>query len=108
MSRRGDFQGTLSALNDAVTLTGADAMAFTEWALYVEFNHTAAAGTILLETASVSSYAGTWATLATVTFSAIDKCHYVSVTGVNRAIRARVSSAVTSGSALVTIIGNMA
>ncbi len=74
-------------------LTGA----YLESIFYVNFDHTSAAGVVVIETAHDPSYAGTWANLATVTWSAIDKCHYVALTGVFAALRARISTTVTSG-----------
>lgn len=96
----------LSALNDALVLTAADLAPVTEAGIYIEFNSSAAAGTLLVETASNKDYAGTWAVLGTVNWAAGNKCHFVGVTDALAALRVRVSSAVTSGSATVTVIGN--
>ena len=94
------------------TLTGDKSSAIyqpsqcTEYGIYVEFDHTSAAGVVVIETASDPSYAGTWAILATVTWSAIDKCHYVALTNAVRTLRARISTAVTSGTVTVTAVAN--
>lgn len=77
-----------------------------EYGIYVEFDHTSAAGTVLIETASDPNYAGTWAVLATINWAAIDKCHYTALTNSLRCLRARVSSAVTSGTVDVRVIAN--
>ena len=96
----------LTAVNDALTLSAGDLNGVTEIGVYVEFDHTSAAGTILVETASVDDYTGTWATLATISWAAIDKAHYAALTNALRALRVRVSSTVTSGTAKVTVVGN--
>jgi hypothetical protein len=70
---------------------------YIEFTVYVTFDHTSAAGVVVVETAPDQAYAGTWANIGTVTWSAIDKCHYVSVTGVFNALRLRISTTVTSG-----------
>jgi hypothetical protein len=79
---------------------------YIEYTVYVTFDHTSAAGTVVLETAPDQAYAGTWANIGTVTWSAIDKCHYVSVTGVFNALRVRISSAVTSGTCDVFLVAS--
>ena len=79
----------------------------TEYGFYVEFDHTSAAGQVVIETASSPTYAGTWAILATVNWSAIDKCHYVALTNALRCVRARISTAVTSGTVTVTGTANV-
>lgn len=78
---------------------------YMEFTLYVKFDHTSAAGVVTLETAIDPSDADTWASIGTVTWAAIDKTHYVSVTGVFKALRARISTAVTSGTCKAWIIG---
>lgn len=97
----------LTLLNAAGYINQADAANVSEFGFHVEFDHTSAAGVVLIECASDEAYAGTWAVLATVTWSAIDKSHYVAVTGVFRALRARISSAVTSGTVTVKAVGNV-
>lgn len=68
---------------------------------YIEFDHTSAAGTVLIESAGSRDYAGTWVTEGTVNWSAIDKTSRVSLNLLTGAIRARISSAVTSGTVTV-------
>ena len=96
----------LTAQNAAGTLNDADMAEATEVAFYVVFDHTSAAGVVLIEGAHSTSYTGTWAALATVTWAAIDKVHYVAITGAHKCIRARISSAVTSGTVSVYMVGN--
>ena len=79
---------------------------YVELTMYVVFDATAAAGVVVLETADNVDYAGTWANIGTVTFSAASKQHYVSVTGTFLAIRARVSSAVTSGTVSAYVVAS--
>jgi len=74
---------------------------YVECTFYVDFDHTSAAGTVLIESAPTRSYQGTWVTEATVTWSAIDKAHRVSLNLLTGAMRARISSAVTTGTCTV-------
>jgi len=74
---------------------------YVEATFYVDFDHTSAAGTVLIESAPYREYSGTWVTEATVTWSAIDKAHRVSINALTGAMRARISSAVTSGTCTV-------
>ena len=75
---------------------------YVECTFYVAFDHTSAAGTVLIESAPSRNYSGTWVTEGTVTWSAIDKAHRVSMNFLSGAVRARISSAVTSGTVTVT------
>ena len=68
---------------------------YNEFTVYVSFDHTSAAGTVLVETSHSTS--GPWATVATIAWAAIDTTKYASVTGVFKYVRCRISSAVTSG-----------
>lgn len=76
---------------------------YVEASFYVTFDHTAAAGTVLIESASNRNYTGTWVTEGTVNYSAIDKAHRVSVNLLAGAMRARITSAVTSGTVTVRL-----
>ncbi len=109
MSRRVDIPliEALTAANAKGTVNVSDMAQLTEVAFYIEFDHTSAAGQVLIETASETTYTGTWAILATVNWAAIDKCHYVAVTGAFRALRARIASAITSGTVNVRMVGNI-
>lgn len=108
MSRQRDrlLIDALTAQNASGTIGIADAANSREWGFYVEFSSGSAAGVVLIETASDENYAGTWAVLSTVTWSAQSKSHYVALTGVFRAIRARISSAVTTGTVNVRVVMN--
>lgn len=77
---------------------------FIEYTLYIEFSAGAAAGSVVLETAWDAAYAGTWANIGTVAWSAASKAHYVSVTGVFSALRVRIASAITTGTINAYII----
>ncbi len=74
---------------------------YVEATFYVYFDHTSAAGTVLVESAPYRNYDGVWVTEGTVTWSAIDKAHRVSVNLLSGAMRVRISSAVTSGTVSV-------
>ncbi len=108
MSRKIDqvLIDALTLINTTGNVNIADIANSDELAFYVEFDHTSSAGVVLIETASSDTYAGTWAVLATITWSAIDKCHYVAVSTPVRAVRARISSAVTAGTVSVRMVAN--
>lgn len=75
---------------------------YVECSFYVVFDADAAAGTVLIESAHSRNYSGTWVVEGTVNFSAASKAHRVSTTLLSGAMRARISSAVTSGTVTVT------
>lgn len=95
-----------TALNEVGTVGVSDSAQLAECAFHVEFDGTSAAGVVLIETASSPTYGGTWATLATITWAAASRSHYAAITGVFMCIRARISSAVTSGTVTVKFVGN--
>lgn len=109
MSRRVDkvLIAAQTALNTAGYVDISEAAQPTEIAFYVEFDGASAAGQIVIETAKEISYTGTWAILATVNWAAINKVHYVAVTGAFRTLRARIASAVTGGTVTVHMVGNI-
>lgn len=77
-----------------------------EWTVYVTFDHTSAAGAVVLESAPYRDYAGTWVTVGSaISWSAIDKAHMLNATGLYTALRLRISSAVTTGTCDVYISG---
>ncbi len=97
-------------LIDAKTLTDATGIGvmpesvcgkYVEASFYVTFDHTSAAGVVLIESAPYRGYTGTWVTEGTVTWSAIDKAHRVSLNLLSGAMRARITTAVTSGTVTV-------
>lgn len=110
MSRRYDevLIDAKTAQNEAGYFDVVECANGNEFGFDVEFDHTSAAGAVLIETAANRNYAGLWAVLATVTWSAIDKSHHVAVAGSYRVIRARIGTAVTTGTVTVrgTINGN--
>lgn len=76
-----------------------------EWTMAVEYDHTSAAGAVVLESAASYTYAGTWATEATASWAAIDTVVVKHLTAANFALRVRVSSGVTDGACNVYLIG---
>ncbi len=93
-----------SATNDALTIGVMPASIcgrFVEATFYVYFDHTSAAGVVQIESAPFRDYTGTWVSEATVTWSAIDKAHRVSLNALTGALRARITTAVTSGTVTV-------
>lgn len=95
-----------TAQDEVGTLTPADTAPCTEFGIYTQFSAGAAAGTVLIETAPNENYAGTWATLATINWAAASKCHFTGITDALGALRARISSAVTSGTVTVEVVAN--
>jgi subtilase family serine protease len=68
-----------------------------ETAVYVVWGAGTGAGVITVETAHDASYAGTWAPLATVTWSAANKEDVVQFSGAYETVRSRISTNVTGG-----------
>lgn len=65
--------------------------------VYVVWGAGTGAGVVTIESAYTSTYAGTWAPLTTVTWSAASKTDLFAITGVHGALRTRVSTTVTGG-----------
>lgn len=93
--------------NEAGYLDVSEMAQITELGFHVEFSSGSAAGQVLIETASSVDYAGTWAILATVNWAAASKSHYVAITGAARVLRARISTAITTGTVDVFMVGNI-
>jgi hypothetical protein len=94
----------LSALNTVGLIPPFQGGHYTESAFYIRFNAGVTAGAVVIETAADSTDTGTWANLTTVNWSAADKTHHVAVTGVFRALRARISSAILTGTVDVVAV----
>ena len=75
-----------------------------EYTFYFVFSSAAAAGTVLVETAHDSNYAGTWETIGTQAWAAGGKVETISITALLQAVRVRISSAITSGTVDVWVI----
>lgn len=88
-------------------VTQADIANVSEFGFYIEFSAGAAAGTVLIETASMDNYTGTWAVLDTIAWAAASKSHYTAIKGVLRALRVRISGAVTGGTVNVFLVANV-
>lgn len=74
---------------------------------YVKWNTGTSAGVVEIETSADPADTGTWAPLATVTFSGTaPKQDVVQVEGTGLAFRARISTAVADGTVTVTFVGN--
>ncbi len=68
-----------------------------EWCHTIVWGAGCAAGAVVVEAAHDPAYAGTWALLATVPWSAASKVDVVNVTGVYEALRHRISVGVVGG-----------
>lgn len=77
-----------------------DASSLKEIAFYIEFTTGANAGVVKIETARENEYGGTWAVLSTITYAAAPAVQYVAITGIFRAVRARISTAIGGGGAV--------
>ena len=78
---------------------------FVESIVYVEFDHTSDSGKVSIETAAQPDYAGTWALVGTtIDWATIDTVKYLAITGVFGALRARISTACTTGSLRVRVV----
>jgi hypothetical protein len=77
----------------------------TEHAFYIEGSAGVASGVVEIEEASHDAFAGTWESVAQVTVLA-NECVVVRKSGAGLAFRARISTAIGSGTVTVTYIGS--
>lgn len=75
-----------------------------EFVFYVTWSAGVSAGAVTIETADTAGYAGTWASLGTVTTSAASKVDIFSYTGILAFVRARISTTVAGGTVTVKMI----
>lgn len=85
---------------------GAEMTRCRETAAYVVWSAGSSAGVVTIESAHDATYTGTWASLATVTFAAASKVDIAQITGIHRALRARISTTVTGGTVIVRFVCN--
>lgn len=88
---------TQSALDTAVVMGESTMEQCQETAVYIRWGAAVTAGSVIVETASDSTYTGTWASLTTVAWSAAGKEDVVQITGVMLALRTRISVASVGG-----------
>jgi len=96
-----------TALNTAGYVGISEIAQIDESGFHIEFSSGSAAGQVVIETSSDPAYTGTWAILSTINWAAASKSHYVAITGVFRALRVRISSAITTGTVDVWMSGNI-
>ena len=96
-------------LQDVATSGNGDAIDFNasvgSVVLYVSWSAGCSAGVLVVETAASASYAGTWAPLATVTWSAASKTDIVQIIAPVEALRVRISTPISGGTVTVTATG---
>ena len=93
-----------SALNAAGTIMlGAQTR---EHTIYVEWSAGVTAGVVTIETAPSNDYAGTWATMQTVSWVSASRVDRFIFTGAFGAVRTRVSTAITNGTVTSYIAAN--
>lgn len=73
---------------------------------YIEFSAGVTAGAVQIETAHAAGYTGTWAPLGAAVGFTASSVKVAQAAGVFRAIRARISTAVTGGTVTVRIVAN--
>jgi hypothetical protein len=96
------FTNPITLLNDyvAAKINGVA----NEVTVYVTYDSTAAAGVVTVESAPDINFTGTWKSHGTLAFATTNTVHSTTLTGALCALRARVSSAVTSGTAVVDFV----
>lgn len=110
-ARESTVTGGVDRLLNAVTTGSATKGSGTmsqcrESVIYVQWSAGTDAGVVKIESAHDESYTGTWATLATITWSAASKEDVVQITGIHAAIKTRVSTTVTNGTVTTWIACN--
>lgn len=93
-----------SALNDAVAVTLEGRTR--EVVIYTAFSAGTTAGTVVVEAAHDAAYTGTWATVATVAWSAASKVERTVVAAADWALRTRISVAVAGGTVSSYVVAN--
>lgn len=77
-----------------------------ETAIYVAWGAGTNAGVVTIESSYDAANAGTWAPLATSTWSVANKQDIIQITGIHANLRARISTNVTGGTVSVFAICN--
>lgn len=78
-----------------------------DMSIYLEWGSGVVSGAVTIESAASADYAGTWAPLAPVAFSgSAPKTDIVQVIGVHGAIRARISTGLSGGTAAAKVVVN--
>lgn len=86
-------------INTAVAVTGQpDPRDCRESVVYIVWSAGTSAGAVQVETANDATYTGTWAPLGDpVAWTAVSRQDVVQITGVNVALRTRISTAIVGG-----------
>lgn len=77
-----------------------------EVTIYITFLALTSAGVIEIEECDDPDFTGTWASIATITWSAASKCHKSSFTGVHKYVGIRTSTAIVGGNVNGTIVAD--
>ncbi len=77
-----------------------------ESAVYVVWGAGVSAGSVLIESAHDSTYAGTWAAYSTVSWSAASKVDIVQITGVAYNLRTRIGTSIVGGTVRTYFVCN--
>ena len=86
-----------SALNAAAILDEVSGSKAEGTLIVVTFGAGTASGVVLIEGAADPLFAGTWATLATITWAAASRAHETFISGSYLARRVRISTAIVGG-----------
>lgn len=93
-----------SALDTAANLDRASGSKAEGTLIIVTFGAGTTGGAVVIEGAATDGFAGTWATLATVTWAAASRAHETFVAGAYLARRVRISSAILTGTVDVNFL----
>ncbi len=95
-----------SAINTKGAIGGSFIPQIREFAAHCNWSTGVSVGEVKIEAADDDAYTGTWAPLATVTYSAgSPNQDIVQITGTAVAYRARISTGVVGGTVTVTVVG---
>lgn len=87
----------LSALDAGHTFDAFVSQHTQESSIYIVFGAGTSAGAVVVETSHDRTFTGVWANLATVNWAAASRVHHVAITGIFRALRVRISTAIVGG-----------
>lgn len=93
-----------SALNNAVAVSLEGRVR--ETVIYAVWSAGTTAGTVVVEAAHDAAYTGTWATVATIAWSAASKVDRVVIPAADEVLRTRISVAVAGGTVSTYVVAN--
>lgn len=100
------LQTAVSTINAATTIGPGLMSRCRETAIYIEWSAGVTAGSVVVESAFNQAYAGTWANLATVSWTSASRVDIVQITGVHGALRTRLSVGIVGGTVNTWVVCN--